>query len=109
MTKLLKLSKDGCDGNFKSPRAQRNLCIILGCLAEKMAGKFRFLFLFLIWFALISNCVSVSYAHKNVAIDMTFNVRGFLFGFVIVVFVHINLDSKRQFLQGKLPKRTIQK
>lgn len=38
LTKLLKLSKDGCDGNFKSPRAQRNLCIILGCLAEKMAG-----------------------------------------------------------------------
>eukprot|EP00106_Octopus_bimaculoides_P013656 XP_014781098.1 PREDICTED: RING finger and SPRY domain-containing protein 1-like [Octopus bimaculoides] len=42
LTKLLKLSKDGCDENFRSAQAQRNLCIILGCLAEKMAGKWKF-------------------------------------------------------------------
>ena len=39
LCKILKLSGATSVSGRKDPRRHRNICVVLGCLAEKMAGK----------------------------------------------------------------------
>ena len=39
LRKNLSLSKNGPSPVYKANDCQRNICVLLGCLAEKLAGK----------------------------------------------------------------------